>query len=89
MLLYNQRLMNQLQLFISSLSLLRILRFALGVFMGIQAVHGSDIFAGVLSALLLWQAYSNAGCALGSCSVPVTTKKADAEIEAEEVKNKL
>ncbi len=80
--------MNQFQAFISRLSFLRILRFALGVFMGIQAVHGKDILAGVLSAVLLWQAYSNVGCALGSCSVPVTTKKADAEIEAEEVKSK-
>ena len=81
--------MSQFQAFISGLSFLRILRFALGVFMGIQAVHGSDIFAGVLSALLLWQAYTNTGCFGGSCSVPVTTKKADAEIEAEEVKGKL
>jgi hypothetical protein len=80
--------MNQFQAFISGLSFLRILRFALGVFMGIQAVHGKDILAGVLSAVLLWQAYSNAGCAFGSCSVPVNSAKSTAEIETEEVKRK-
>jgi hypothetical protein len=87
--LFKLKQMSQFQAFISGLSFLRILRFALGVFMGIQAVHGKDILAGVLSALLLWQAYTNTGCFGGSCSVPVTTKKADAEIEAEEVKGKL
>lgn len=76
----------QLINFFGKLSLLRIMRFGLGVFMGIQAFHGQDVLAGILSAVLLWQAYSNAGCVWGACSVPVNESKANAEIEVEEVK---
>ncbi|MCU0434308.1 MAG: hypothetical protein MUC87_12700 [Bacteroidia bacterium] len=64
---------------------LRLLRFALGIFMGIQAFHGQDVLAGILSAILLWQAYTNAGCAWGACSVPVNSSNGNTEIEAEEV----
>ncbi|MCA6364792.1 MAG: hypothetical protein IM638_17285 [Bacteroidetes bacterium] len=79
---------NQLMNLVSKLSLLRIMRFGLGVFMGIQAFHGQDILAGILSAVLLWQAYSNAGCAWGACNVRVNNAGGNPEIEAEEVKAK-
>jgi hypothetical protein len=79
---------DQLMNIMSKLSLLRIMRFGLGIFMGIQAFHGQDILAGILSAVLLWQAYTNAGCAWGACNVPVNNSDSNAEIEAEEVKAK-
>lgn len=78
----------QLVNFFGTLSLLRIMRFGLGVFMGIQAFHGQDVLAGILSAVLLWQAYSNAGCVWGACTVPVREVKQDADMEVEEVKGK-
>jgi hypothetical protein len=78
----------QLINFFAKISLLRVLRFGLGVFMGIQAFHGQDVLAGILSAVLLWQAYTNAGCAWGACSVPVQNVKQDADMEIEEVKGK-
>lgn len=82
--LYNSSSMNQLSSFIASLNLLRIFRFALGVFMGIQAIHGKDVLAGILSAVLLWQAWTNAACCgVQQCSTP--QKNAD-DHDAQEVK---
>lgn len=67
---------NRLNKRLGSWNWLRLLRFALGIFMGIQAIHGRDVLAGILSAILLWQVYANVGCSGQACALPPTKTNA-------------
>ena len=70
---------------------MRWLRLGLGLFVGYQAIMLHDVFAGIISGLFLFQAFTNTGCGGASgCSVPTTAKNSAKEesIEYEEVKAK-
>ncbi len=72
-------------------SLMRVIRLVAGLFLTVQAVQMHDAIAGFISAILLFQAFTNTGCCgVSGCAVPATTKKSDAiqEVEYEEVKDK-
>lgn len=70
--------------------LVRILRLVFGIFVLVQAVTMRDALAGMISALFLFQAFTNTGCCGASgCAVPSTINK-DQKIEAveyEEIKS--
>jgi hypothetical protein len=51
-------------------SFMRVLRLTLGISLGYQAYQMNDTFAWVFSGFFLFQAFSNTGCAGGSCSLP-------------------
>ncbi len=71
---------------------MRWLRLGLGLFVGYQAIILHDVFAGVISGLFLFQAFTNTGCCGASgCAVPTKAKGTAKEgemIEYEEVKAK-
>lgn len=71
---------------------MRWLRLGLGLFVGYQAIMLHDAFAGIISGLFLFQAFTNTGCCGASgCSVPANTKAPANDgvvIEYEEVKAK-
>lgn len=72
---------------------MRWIRLVAGLFFAVQAVQIHDTIAGLISAMLLVQAFTNTGCCgVSGCAVPATTttKKADPlqEIEYEEVQEK-
>jgi hypothetical protein len=71
--------------------LVRILRLVFGIFVLVQAVTMRDTLAGMISALFLYQAFTNTGCCGASgCAVPTTSVTKDQKIEAveyEEVKS--
>jgi hypothetical protein len=72
-------------------NLMRVIRLAAGIFLAVQAVQIHDAIAGFISAILLFQAFTNTGCCgVSGCAVPATTKNSDAaqEVEYEEVKEK-
>ena len=70
---------------------MRIIRLALGLFLAMQAVQLRDVMAGFISAILLFQAFTNTGCCgVGGCAVPTTTKASNTtkEVDYEEIKDK-
>ncbi len=71
--------------------LVRILRLVFGIFVLVQAVTMRDALAGMISALFLYQAFTNTGCCGASgCAVPTTSVNKDQKIEAveyEEIKS--
>jgi len=72
-------------------NLMRVIRLAAGIFLAVQAVQIHDAIAGFISAILLFQAFTNTGCCgVSGCAVPATAKNSDAaqEVEYEEVKEK-
>lgn len=72
-------------------NLMRVIRLAAGIFLAVQAVQMHDTIAGFISAILLFQAFTNTGCCgVSGCAVPATTKNSDTtqEVEYEEVKEK-
>ena len=72
-------------------NLMRVIRVAAGIFLAVQAVQMHDTIAGFISAILLFQAFTNTGCCgVSGCVVPATTKNYDPtqEVEYEEVKEK-
>lgn len=70
--------------------LVRILRLVFGIFVLVQAVTMRDALAGMISALFLYQAFTNTGCCAASgCAVPTTSVHNDqkiGEVEYEEIK---
>jgi hypothetical protein len=69
---------------------MRIIRLAAGLFFAIQAVQLHDVMTGFISAILLFQTFTNTGCCgVGGCAVPTTTKTSNSthETEYEEIKN--
>jgi hypothetical protein len=63
-------------------NLVRWLRLALGVFIAFQAIETRDLLSGTLSALLLFQAFTNVGCCgITSCATPTANKNNTSEIE--------
>jgi len=80
------------QTLFSQWNLMRVIRLAAGIFLAVQAVQMHDTIAGFISAILLFQAFTNTGCCgVSGCAVPATTKKksdATQEVEYEEVKEK-
>ncbi len=65
--------------------LVRILRLVFGIFVLVQAVTMRDALAGMISALFLYQAFTNTGCCGASgCAVPTTSVNKDQKIEAVE-----
>ncbi len=72
-------------------NLMRIIRLAAGLFLAVQAVQLHDVLAGFISAILLFQAFTNTGCCgVSGCAVPSSTKTSnpDQEIQYEEIKGK-
>jgi len=51
-------------------SFMRVLRLILGISLGYQAYQMNDAFAWIFSGFFLFQAFSNTGCAGGSCAIP-------------------
>jgi hypothetical protein len=71
--------------------LMRWIRLAAGLFLAVQAVQLHDAVAGFISAILLFQAFTNTGCCgVSGCAIPPATKKSDTadEVEYEEVNGK-
>jgi hypothetical protein len=65
--------------------LVRILRLAFGVFILVQAITMRDALAGMISALFLFQAFTNTGCCgARGCTVPPTSIKENQKIGAVE-----
>lgn len=72
-------------------NLMRWIRLAAGMFLATQAFQMHDTIAGFISAILLFQAFTNTGCCgVGGCAVPTTNKNSEVtqEVEYEEVKEK-
>lgn len=72
-------------------NLMRIIRLAAGLFLAVQALQLHDVIAGFISAILLFQAFTNTGCCgVSGCAVPTTTKNSNPtrEVEYEEIKEK-
>ena len=57
-------------LLLTNWSLVRVLRVAIGLFFIVEAFRNGEYFWLIAAALLFYQAYSNIGCAGGSCEVP-------------------
>jgi predicted small secreted protein len=79
------------QTLLSGWNTMRLIRLVLGIFIAYQAVTLHDSMAGLIAALLLFQALSNTGCCgTQGCAAPI--RKAgnpiNEEIEFEEIKNK-
>ncbi len=71
--------------------LVRWIRLLAGVFFAIQGVILRDAIAGFISALFLFQAFTNTGCCgVSGCAVPDSQRKnLDSEaVEYEEVKGR-
>lgn len=49
---------------------MRALRLILGISLGYQAWQMNDAFAWIFSGFFLFQAFTNTGCAGGSCAIP-------------------
>ena len=81
------------QTLFSQWNLIRWIRLAAGIFLAVQAFQLRDAIAGFISAIFLFQAFTNTGCCrVSGCSIPTTRKNSDAtqDIEYEEIKpNKL
>lgn len=79
------------QAFLSNWNFVRVLRLALGMLMGVQAIVMRDSLSGVLGAFLLFQAITNTGCCgVSGCATPgsdVHQGRAD-DISFEEIKTK-
>ncbi|MBL7931643.1 MAG: hypothetical protein JNL60_07070 [Bacteroidia bacterium] len=58
----NSRINNLKNRLLTGWTFMRILRLALGVFMTVQAISGSDFLLGMLGLILLLQAFYNVGC---------------------------
>lgn len=59
-----------LRILLTNWHAMRILRLALGVFIGVQAIIRPDAFAGIVAALFLFQAVTNSGCCgSGGCAL--------------------
>lgn len=72
-------------------NLMRTIRLAAGLFLAVQAVQLHDVIAGFISAILLFQAFTNTGCCgVSGCAVPTTTENSNPtrEVEYEEIKDK-
>jgi len=79
------------QTLLSQWNLMRVIRLGAGIFLAIQAVQMHDAIAGFISAILLFQAFTNTGCCgVSGCAVPAATRNSDTvqEVEYEEVKEK-
>ncbi|HRE51491.1 MAG TPA: hypothetical protein PK339_08725 [Flavitalea sp.] len=50
--------------------LMRWVRLALGAYIAYYAIGHADILSGLIAAFFLFQAFTNTGCAGGSCAVP-------------------
>lgn len=79
------------QLLLTDWHFIRLLRLALGIWIGISAIQKQDMLLGFLSTFLLWQAISNTGCC-GSSGCQEPQSKANqaetTEVGFEEVKTK-
>jgi len=72
-------------------TLIRWIRLIAGMFFAVQAVQIHDTIAGLISAMLLVQAFTNTGCCgVSGCAVPTSTKNShlSQEVEYEEIKQK-
>lgn len=81
--------MNSLKLTLfTNWHLMRWVRLALGVFIGIQAIQSRDSFAGLIAGFFLFQAVFNAGCCGTSCATPTNSnsKKTTEDTTFEEIK---
>ncbi|HLK29694.1 MAG TPA: hypothetical protein VKT28_14045 [Puia sp.] len=77
------------QMIFSGWNFMRIIRLAMGVFMGANAIMMHDAFSGLLSVIFLFQALTNTGCCCaGSCGValPKNNKAVETETIFEEIK---
>jgi hypothetical protein len=79
------------QTLLTQWNLMRVIRLGAGIFLAVQAVQMHDTIAGFVSAILLFQAFTNTGCCgTSGCAVPTNSKNTDAaqQVEYEEVKEK-
>ena len=74
--------------FFSNWNFMRLVRLALGIVAGIQAIEFHDTLLGFLSVFLLFQSLTNTGCCgSAGCAVPRSKKvEKDQEIQFEEIK---
>lgn len=64
-------------------TVMRLLRVALGVVAGIEAVYNADLMLGALAGILLYQGLFNAGCCgMGSCEINHVSGKQTSAITA-------
>lgn len=83
--------MNRLKaMLMSEWDLMRIVRLAIGIWLGIEAVMQMEVFAGLASAFFLYQAITGTGCCgAQGCYAPPRSKAGSQsiqDIEYEEVK---
>jgi Na+-translocating ferredoxin:NAD+ oxidoreductase RNF subunit RnfB len=72
-------------------NLMRVIRLVAGIFLAVQAMQMHDTIAGFISAILLFQAFTNTGCCgVSGCAVPASTKNSDEsqEVDYVEIKEK-
>ena len=69
---------------------MRIIRLIIGGYALFEAVRSSDIFIGIMGAVILGMALFNIGCGPQGCGVPTNRSKSthSDEIEYEEVHSK-
>jgi hypothetical protein len=69
---------------------MRIIRLIIGGYALFEAVRSSDIFIGIMGAVILGMALFNIGCGPQGCGVPTNRSKSthSEEIEYEEVHSK-
>ncbi len=63
--------MNEIkQMIFNNWHLMRIVRLAIGIFIGINAIIMHEALPGIIAAIFLFQAITNTGCCAGSCALP-------------------
>lgn len=74
----------------SNWHIMRILRLAVGVWIGIEAISSMQLLPGLVSIFFLYQAITNTGCCgAHACNTPTRTARRSApteDVEYEEVK---
>lgn len=64
-----------LQTLLSDWNVMRFVRLALGVYIGIQAYETQSILSALLAAFLLYQVVTNTGCCVANgCAIPKKEK---------------
>jgi len=69
--------------------LMRIIRLAIGIFIGVNAIIMHEALSGIIATIFLFQALTNTGCCAGSCAMPSrkTNNQNQSETLFEKIKN--
>jgi len=75
------------QLIFSGWHIMRFVRLAMGLFIGVNAIIMHDGLSGLLSGIFLFQAFTNSGCCgASSCAIPMSRNKQQVTILLDENK---